>query len=209
VATKVCRGCGEQDVSMFTADSRAKDGLQSRCRACVHAAHRARIEANWARGMCFCGAEPAPSSSMCALHQEKARGHHRRLMKDPVWLERRRRAKNERNLALKMEVFDAYGGRVCVCCGEAHVEFLTIDHIEPLREKKVGRPLGVLNGQGREPPKKPADRSGNGLYRLLKKTGFPPGFRVLCMNCNFARGVTGQCPHERERVGSAETLPSP
>jgi hypothetical protein len=25
--------------------------------------------------------------------------------------------------------------------------------------------------------------------------GFPPIFQVLCMNCNFAKGKLGFCPH--------------
>ena len=26
-------------------------------------------------------------------------------------------------------VFEAYGGAICACCGEDHIEFLTVDHI--------------------------------------------------------------------------------
>lgn len=35
-------------------------------------------------------------------------------------------------------------------------------------------------------------------YHWIKRNGFPAGFRVLCLNCNFARGIYGRCPHERE-----------
>jgi hypothetical protein len=33
------------------------------------------------------------------------------------------------------------------------------------------------------------------LHRWLKNSGYPPGFQVLCFNCNFAKHRKGQCPH--------------
>jgi hypothetical protein len=33
------------------------------------------------------------------------------------------------------------------------------------------------------------------------------GYRVLCMNCNFALGHSGYCPHQRRRQAHAETTP--
>jgi hypothetical protein len=34
----------------------------------------------------------------------------------------------------------------------------------------------------------------------LKKRGYPPGYRVLCFNCNRGRYLNGGvCPHEIER----------
>ena len=79
---------------------------------------------------------------------------------------------------LKLECLRNYGGAVCQCCGETIVEFLTIDHI---------------NGGGNKHRK---EIGGNGkLYSWLKKNGFPNGYRVLCMNCNFSIGHFGSCPH--------------
>jgi hypothetical protein len=34
----------------------------------------------------------------------------------------------------------------------------------------------------------------------MKRNNFPPGFRVLCRNCNGARGFYGYCPHESQRT---------
>jgi hypothetical protein len=79
--------------------------------------------------------------------------------------------------AVKREVFAAYGGAICVCCGEMHMEFLSIDHVD---------------GDGAEHRK--TVHQGN-LYFWLKAHGFPPGFRVLCLNCNFSLGHYGYCPH--------------
>lgn len=90
---------------------------------------------------------------------------------------------------LKDEVFAAYGGcanngYICACCGVTHKEFLSIDHIDgdgpAHREKLTGDP-----------------RNGQTLYYWLKRNNFPPGFRVLCMNCNFALGHHGFCPHNK------------
>jgi hypothetical protein len=45
------------------------------------------------------------------------------------------------------------------------------------------------------------------LYHYLRKHNYPPGFRVLCHNCNMAFGHFGRCPHEDERNGSlAQTV---
>jgi hypothetical protein len=81
---------------------------------------------------------------------------------------------------IRQEVLTHYGG-ACRCCGEATDEFLSIDHID---------------GGGSQHRKR-LNRYGGKMYRWLKALGYPPGFRVLCHNCNFARGRYGYCPHER------------
>lgn len=54
----------------------------------------------------------------------------------------------------------------CECCGETEPDILTVDHI---------------NGDGAEHRKiVPAQR----IYAWLIANEFPPGFRVLCFNCN-------------------------
>jgi len=80
---------------------------------------------------------------------------------------------------LRLEVLNRYApdGLQCACCGEGHVEFLCIDHI---------------NGQGNQHRKSIK----SDLYNWLKKHGFPDGFRVLCLNCNGSLGHYGYCPHK-------------
>lgn len=82
---------------------------------------------------------------------------------------------------LRSEVMNAYGGPRCVCCGETLVEFLTLDH---------------KDGGGNQHRKEVR----NQVYRWLKLRNFPPGFQVLCMNCNWAKGKYGECPHKRLSV---------
>ncbi|HEV8635399.1 MAG TPA: hypothetical protein VG370_14325 [Chloroflexota bacterium] len=82
---------------------------------------------------------------------------------------------------LRAEVLAAYGDR-CNCCGEATCEFLSVDHV---------------NGGGVQ-HRKQLGVTGRGFYLWLKRRGFPRDeFRLLCHNCNFARGHYRTCPHER------------
>lgn len=81
----------------------------------------------------------------------------------------------------KLPAMQAYGGPVCACCGESHIECLQIDHV---------------NGDGATHRREICgkNRSGN-LYVWLRQNNYPPGFRVLCANCNFAISRLGRCPH--------------
>jgi len=83
------------------------------------------------------------------------------------------------NRARRIEVLNHYSSPpVCFCCGEAHIEFLTIDHV---------------NGDGAKHRKKD---KGHNIYKWLKVHNYPEGFRVLCINCNWSIGVWGYCPHQ-------------
>lgn len=86
------------------------------------------------------------------------------------------------NAALKNEVFEAYGGWKCNCCGETERSFLSIDHMQNNGSKL--RREGV-HGHSTQ------------FYRWLKKSGFPSDFQVLCMNCQFGKRMNrGVCPHQ-------------
>jgi hypothetical protein len=77
----------------------------------------------------------------------------------------------------------------CACCGESRREFLSIDHI---------------NGHGNEFRKSSKGRSKTGIYllRQFNAANWPEElkteYRLLCMNCNFAIGHDGHCPHHPE-----------
>ena len=83
---------------------------------------------------------------------------------------------------LKDSVLSHYG-RVCACCGEDTLEFLTIDH------------CGEWGAAHRKELYGSNSRSGSPFYQWLKNNNFPNGFQTLCMNCNTAFGFHGFCPH--------------
>ncbi len=90
-----------------------------------------------------------------------------------------RRAKDK----LRDDVFCAYGGYRCACCGEREPKFLSIDHI---------------NGGGQKHRKV---IGGGNFYTWLRKYNFPSGFQVLCHNCNLGRSLNGGiCPHQTKRI---------
>ena len=88
-----------------------------------------------------------------------------------------------RVLSRKQMIINHYGG-VCSCCGEKHLEFLSIDHI----------------GGGGNKHRRELKKNHQLFYNWIVKENYPEGFRVLCMNCNFAHGKYGYCPHEKTRV---------
>lgn len=89
---------------------------------------------------------------------------------------------------LKDEVFAAYGGPKCACCGEDTPKFLTLDHINNdgnVHRREIGRG---------------SNRVGSCLlFKNLKDNNFPPGFQVLCYNCNMGKARNGGiCPHKEK-----------
>ena len=82
---------------------------------------------------------------------------------------------------LKVETIKAYGEK-CTCCGEKHIEFLAIDHI---------------NGGGDKERRKNRTIQTHKFYLWLRKRNNPKGYQVLCHNCNMAKSHFGGCPHRR------------
>ena len=92
-----------------------------------------------------------------------------------------------RRQELRLAVLQKYGGR-CSCngCEESRVEFLGIDHI---------------NGDGHS-ERRDKKHTGTRWYVLLLSKPLRSDLRILCHNCNLARGFYGYCPHEKERNAS-------
>lgn len=111
----------------------------------------------------------------------------RKLAADPVAVRAAENEKTKRNhAALKEEVFLAYGGWKCNCCGEKERNFLSLDHVNNDAYKLIKEgvhPKGTTR-----------------LYAWLRRNKFPAGFQVLCMNCNFGKRMNGgMCPHQVRR----------
>jgi hypothetical protein len=86
------------------------------------------------------------------------------------------------NAEIRDAAIAAYGGR-CTCCGETRTLFLNIDHIN---EDGAEHRRRIGNG-------------GNHIARWLRAHGYPPGFQVLCWNCNRGKYFNGgTCPHQEE-----------
>lgn len=107
------------------------------------------------------------SSIYCEYHREKARASSREKSKREIF-------------TLKNECLEAYGKK-CICCGEAIKAFLTLDHEggngNDHRRKLFGYNVGGVH-----------------MYRWLKKNNFPSGYRILCMNCNWATRYNSSLP---------------
>mgnify|MGYP001599706083 FL=1 len=82
----------------------------------------------------------------------------------------------------KESAFAAYsnGPICCACCGETNLVFLSIDHID---------------GGGNKHRREIHTNGGTKLYQWLRQKFYPPGYRVLCMNCNHATRFRQACPH--------------
>jgi hypothetical protein len=94
-----------------------------------------------------------------------------------------------RSVRIKTEVLAAYGG-TCVCCGETREPFLTLDHFTADRGVfKIRKGYASIV-------------RGFPEYRRLKRLGWPPVVRVMCMNCNFAIRYGEICPHKLTRQKS-------
>jgi hypothetical protein len=80
---------------------------------------------------------------------------------------------------IRLKVLKHYsnGMPACACCGETVWEFLALDHI---------------NGGG---CRERREHKGQ-LFRHLVRAGFPPGYRVLCHNCNQCIRIYGYCVHK-------------
>jgi hypothetical protein len=78
----------------------------------------------------------------------------------------------KRRYEAKLAAFRAYSNDLsCRLCNESHVEFLCLDHVDgggKRHRKEVGR--------------------GSGFYGWLSNNNYPPGFQLLCLNCNFRKG---------------------
>lgn len=180
--TKVCPRCGEtKSHGQYFKNAARADGLQVYCKPCL-TAYRAGKERKYKADYYARNAERERDRARSKYWRdpEKYRAKSRKENRDPEEYAIHKQRVQERQKAIREEVFAAYGGFVCACCGEREEIFLTIDHID-----------GCGGPQRRE------QGLGSRFYGWLRKNGFPPGYRVLCFNCNLGRAKNGGvCPHE-------------
>jgi hypothetical protein len=112
---------------------------------------------------------------LCGLEKDenqfpKEHGEIRRYI---CWACRAQREQAQQKLRLLSSL-----GWKCACCGETMPAFLTLEH-------KLGRVehKGLTTFQ---------------IYARAAKEGWPTNkYELLCMNCNFAKGHFGECPHRK------------
>lgn len=179
----ICKGCGEQF-------STARSGRTWRCQPCtnayqVEAARKDRERhAGYSRRY---RAELGNVYRKRMIQRRKVRINS--MSADELVAFRQAEVEKTKrlNAVLRNEVFAAYGGRICACCGETQPMFLGIDHVE--------NDGAELRKRGVQP------RGGTQFYQWLRKNGFPSGYQVLCMNCNIGKHRNGGvCPHKSGKV---------
>lgn len=94
--------------------------------------------------------------------------------------ERKNRNNQLRYHRIRREVLAHYsdGDIRCACCGERGYEFLSLDHVD---------------GGGAAEKRRAGSRM---RFRHIQIAGYPAGYQVLCHNCNQAKHIYGQCPHQ-------------
>jgi len=123
-------------------------------------------------------------ASMRQYHRSKDRVKYAQEMREyrvanKEWLAPKMREWNAGFRKRRREKVLAAYGDMCACCYESEPSFLAVDHIFGGGRQHI-RSLGSVH-----------------FYDWLIRNNFPPGFRLLCHNCNQAKGHYGTCPHER------------
>jgi hypothetical protein len=124
------------------------------------------------------------SANYYAAHKvyylKKFKEHRIKLRKNPLIKQKYKRSTKKWKLALKIRVLQHYSNGLLTCayCGYSDLRALSIDHV-------------ASNGaEHRKQLKNNKRGEGKCLYVWLEKNHFPPGYQVLCMNCQFIKRHT-------------------
>lgn len=180
---KICKGCGKEfDVSIT--------GRTWRCQACTAKYLKEYSDARKERGAMHSRNYRARQgdSYRAKMRQRRADLLGGMTQEQAAQFRKAQAEKSVRvNASLRRDVFKAYGGFKCACCGEREPAFLSIDHVN--NDGASMRKSGV-HGRG-----------GTQFYQWLRRQGFPAGFQVLCMNCNVGKHRNGGiCPHQLSKA---------
>lgn len=183
-SVKKCRKCGkEKPLSEFYRRHRGSDERTAYCKDCTKSGVNEWVQGNRERVAAkqrgYYEANKVACKEKAKQWAAKQASRRREICK---------RSKQRQWKRLRDAVYAAYGGYCCVCCGESEPMFLTIDHIDN---------DGAAHRKGEL-------KKCQSLYHWLKDHGFPPGFQVLCRNCNWGKHVNGGvCPHQCKARGQA------
>jgi|ERR1017187_1899893 hypothetical protein len=106
---------------------------------------------------------------------------------DDAWLARHKAKRAASNAVWNQRARNAclnHYGRVCACCGETDMRFLTLDHVngDGNAQRKTHTSLNLVQV----------------LVKQVRETGiWPNDLQTLCYNCNMAKRTGPVCPHKR------------
>lgn len=198
---KYCRTCNEvKPISAFA--PRGDTGrTRNHCMKCRNSNQNVtRCEgcgkgfSRWSDGRTLCATCRPPLTKPCArcgkpfVGKLAQRKYCSDECRDLTLVEQRKAAE----LALRLAALQHYSATVpfCSCCGTTVPAFLALDHV---------------NGGGHRQRK---EIGGGQWWRWLRNNGYPPGFRVLCHNCNMGRQINGGvCPHDELVRDALTTVP--
>ena len=166
--SRFCRVCKRtkpigEFALVYSKNSRGKQYRQHTCLEC----HRAKASLK----------ERTRRKKFPKIYREAGRRYN---AKNRDSIAARRRAWQQK---LRDQVFAAYGGYRCSCCGETQPSMLTLDHVN--------------NDGGEHRKREPAMRWAKHLYAWIIAQGFPKDLQVLCYNCNISKfRCGGTCAHK-------------
>lgn len=168
-----CRKC-EQDKPLeeFECTNKEKGWYRRECKTCVRDRVRRYSEES----------KQAIRSEVTGEYQQAYHLENRDKIISRVneWVKNNPEKRRKNALAyyyrLQHEAIMAYGGYKCSWCGINEPLVLCLDHIE---------------NNGRDHRRQIGSTGGHKLYLWMKENGYPPGFQVLCMNCNHAKYRNG------------------
>lgn len=179
----ICKGCGQT----FSTE---KAGRSWRCQECTRVYLLERRQADQYRHNVY--AKQYRNRLGDAYRDKMRQRYHDRLaemtpeQKAEFLMQMAEKARL-RSANVRSLVFEAYGGARCVCCGESQTAFLSVDHI--------------YNDGGNMRKSSAHPTSSTAFYSWLKRNNFPPGFQILCMNCNTGKHRNGGvCPHQSSKA---------
>ena len=163
-----CTRCGQdKELDSFECTNRARDWYRRECKSCVRDRVRRYAE---------------ESRKTIQEYRRRYHANHREeiIAKVTEWARKNPDRHRKNALAyyyrLQHAAIEAYGGYRCSWCGIDEPLVLCLDHVE---------------NNGREHRQQVGSVGGHKLYKWLRDNAYPPGFQVLCMNCNHAKYRNG------------------
>lgn len=103
--------------------------------------------------------------------------------------EKSRFARRQHRRAARAELLAAYGGKCC-CCLVSEPAFLALDHVHGGGCQERAAKINCYDT----------------FIRRLRRENWPDSYRLLCHNCNCCLGISGHCPHQRDRQAGGPAL---